>query len=217
MIVVDSSSIISLAVNCMCPLLSMVGGEYAITPKVYDEIISTPSENKRFALEAMRVKQLVSSGTVKVLQPKGRLHEDILDAANRIYRIKGRELKIIHHGEAEAIALASEVKAAAIMMDERTLRLLMEDPQSLRELLAFRNKSDVYADSGWLKRLKEVMPNIPVIRSAEIVAVAYEKGYLTQLHDVKDKSVLNAALAALKFSGCAISWEEIGEYEKVVI
>src|SRR5512135_3386239 len=105
MIVVDSSSIISLAVNCMCPVLGMVGGEYVVTPKVYDEIISTPSENRRFALEAMRVKQLVSSGTVRVQQPKGRLHEDILDAANKVYRIRGRELRIIHHGEAEAIAL----------------------------------------------------------------------------------------------------------------
>jgi len=217
MIVVDSSSIISLATNCMCSILDRLGAEFAITPKVYEEIISRPSENRRFALESMRIRRLVSSGTVVVKKPKGDLHERILDAANSTYLVRGRVLRIIHHAEAESIALATEIGANAIMIDERTTRLLMEDPMELKELLSYRNREDVQVNGMRLRQLTDIMPKIPLIRSTELVAVAYEKGLLTDMYRVEDKSVLEAALSALKFSGCAISWEEIGEYSKAVI
>jgi predicted nucleic acid-binding protein len=217
MIVVDSSSIISLAVNCMCPIMESLDVGFLITPKVYEEIISKPSTNKRFALESMRIKRLVSSGAIGVKAPTTDLHEKILEAANRIYSIRGSELKIIHNAEAEALSLADEVGARALMIDERTMRLLIEDPVGLKDLLAYRNRAQVRVNEIWLKRFKDVVPKIPIIRSAEIVAIAYERGLLTRMHDVEDKSVLDAALAALKFSGCAISWEEIEEYQKAVI
>jgi predicted nucleic acid-binding protein len=217
MIVVDSSSIISLAVYCMCPVLESLDVGFLITPKVYEEIISKPSENKRFALESMRIRRLVASGAIVVKQPTTDLHERILEAANKIYSIRGSELKIIHHAEAEALSLADEVGAKALMIDERTMRLLIEDPRELRGLLAYRNRADVKVNEMWLRRFNEIVPKVPIIRSAEIVAVAYERGLLTRMHDVEDKSVLDAALSALKFSGCAITWEEIQEYQKAVI
>jgi len=217
MIVVDSSSIISLAVNCLCPVMESFGAQFVVTPKVYDEIVSTPSGNRRFALEAMRIKTLLSSGVVQIQPVKTDLHERILYAANKVYSIQGKDLKIIHHAEAEALGLAGEVNAKAFLIDERTTRLLAEDPYELKELLSYRNRADVKVNEVWLKKFKDVLPNIPMIRSAEIVAIAYEKGLLTKMHEVEDKSVLEAALAALKFSGCSISWDEIHEYEKAVI
>lgn len=217
MIVVDSSSIISLAVNCMCPLMESLDAGYVITPKVYEEIVSRPSGNPRFALESMRIARMVSSGTVKVEAPKGNLHEEILAAANRIYTIRGRDMTIIHHAEAEAISLAGQTSAKALMIDERTMRLLIEDPYGLRALLGYRNKEEVKINEGWLHRLRQVVPNVPIIRSAELVAIAYERGLLARMHDVEEKTVLKAALAALKFSGCAITWDEIAECERAVI
>jgi predicted nucleic acid-binding protein len=217
MIVVDSSSVISLAVNCLCPVLERLGTNFIITPKIYEEIVSRPSENKRFALESMRIRRLVESGTLLVQEPAGTLHEDILDAANRVYSIRGKELKIIHHGEAEAISLAAEIKARAFLVDERTMRLLIEAPYELRKLLAYRNQAEVKLNEVWLRKLKLLLPDIPLIRSAEIVAIAYERGLLTMMHGVEDKTVLEAALSALKFSGCAITWDEVAEYQKAVI
>jgi hypothetical protein len=217
MIVVDSSSIISLAVNCLCSVIPSLDAGFMITPKVYAEIVSRPAENKRFALESMRIKMLVSSGAIIVQEPKGKIHDELLNAANRIYSIRGKELRIIHPAEAEVVGLAAEIGAKAILIDERTTRLLMEDPYGLRELLSYRNRADVRVNEAWLRKFKEIAPKIPLLRSAELVAVAYEKGLLTRMHDVEDKSVLEAALAALKFSGCAITWEEIEEYKKAVI
>jgi predicted nucleic acid-binding protein len=217
MIVVDSSSIISLAVNCLSHVLNKFDAKFFITPMVYEEVISRPSGSRRFALESMRIQLLIKSGALVVQKPKGDLTNRVLDAANRIYEIKGRELKIIHPAEAEAIALADEIGAEAFLIDERTTRLLMEDPYELKELLSHRNKADVRVDEGQLRRLRGILPDVPVIRSAELVAVAYEKGHLTRMHGVEDKSVLEAALSALKFSGCSITWDEIGEYQRVVI
>lgn len=217
MIVVDSSSIISLAVNCLCPLMNSLNVSFATTPKVYDEVISKPTGNRRFALEAMRIKRLFDTASVVVQSPKTDLGERILHAANRIYRVRGKEMTIIHPAEAEAMALASEIGARAFLIDERTTRLLLEDPHSLRDLLSYRNQADVRIDEVSLKRLGDILPDIPVIRSAEIVAIGYEKGFLTGMHGVEDKSVLEAALDALKFSGCAISWGEIDDYMKAVI
>jgi hypothetical protein len=191
--------------------------DFVITPEVYKEIISRPSENRRFALESMRIKRLLSAGSISVKESRGDLTQKILSAANRVYSIRGKELRIIHPGEAEAVALAKEIGAKAFLIDERTMRLLIEDPHELAGLLSYRNRADVKVNDVWLRKFKEVVPDIPIIRSAEIVAIAYERGLLTRMHDVEDKSVLDAALSALKFSGCAITWEEIEDFQKAVI
>jgi predicted nucleic acid-binding protein len=217
MIVVDSSSIISLAVNCLCPIIHDLNVPFVITPRVYSEIITRPSSNKRFMLEAMRIQRLLDSGAVSVKKPKTDLGDKIAKAANQIYRIHGKPLKIIHEAEAEAIGLALELSADALLIDERTTRLVMESPKQLSELLSYRNKAKVKMDEAALSRFKSILPKTPVIRSAEIVAVAYERGLLTSMHGVEDKSVFEAALNALKFSGCAITWDEIEEYKKAVI
>ncbi|MBU0762137.1 MAG: hypothetical protein KKD39_03865 [Candidatus Altiarchaeota archaeon] len=212
MIVVDSGSIISLAMNCLCPLMGMMGKQFVITPKVYQEIIEKPSEGKRFALESIRINRLISSGVINIMKPAGGLGDEIAQVANKIYELKGKPLSIIHPAESEVIAVASEIDASAVMIDERTTRLLIENPWSLRDLLAHRNKETIKVDKKQLKRLQDLMPQIPLIRSAELVAVAYEKGYLTQLYGIDDKKLLEASLTALKYSGCSITWEEIDEY-----
>jgi predicted nucleic acid-binding protein len=217
MIVVDSSSVISLAVNCLCPLMSKLNVKFIITPKVHEEIVGKPAGSRRFALESMRIRRLLASGALVVRESKSNLSDRILGEANRVYSIKGRRLKIIHPAEAEAVALAGEIGADALLIDERTTRLLMEDPYELRELLSHRNKAKVSLDESCVKKLKGILPDIPIIRSAELTAVAYERGLLTRMHGVEDKRVLEAALSALKFSGCAITWDEIGEYQKAVI
>jgi predicted nucleic acid-binding protein len=217
MIVVDSSSIISLAVNCLCPLMGSLGQRFIITPKVFEEIVTKPSNNKRFALESLRIQRLISSGDIVVERSKSDISGRVLAAANKIYSIRGKNLKIIHEAECEVLALAREFGAKAILIDERITRLLIEDPGALKELLSHRNKAKVKMDEVWLKKFQEMVPDVSIIRSSEVVGIAYEKGLLTRMHNVEDKMVLDAALSALKFSGCAITWEEIADYQKAVI
>ncbi|MFH1402704.1 MAG: hypothetical protein ABIH11_00360 [Candidatus Altiarchaeota archaeon] len=216
MIVVDSSSIISLAMNCLTPLMRIMREEFIVSPSVYEEIISRPSSSKRFAFESMRIRMLFDEGVLKMAESKSDLTDRILEKANSLYNIKGRHLKIIHRAETEIIALASELGADAMLLDERTTRLLLEDPYNLKELLSYRNKSKVRMDEGLLAELKGLLPDVPVIRSTELTAVAYERGFLKP-YGGADKNVLLNALSALKFSGCSISWQEIDEYDKVVI
>ena len=217
MIVVDSGSIISLAINCLCPLLTQLDKQFVISPSVHKEIVEKPSSNKRFQLEALRMQMLLANGTVKVVNTKTDYNERFLDAANRVYRIKGKDLKIIHQAEAEVVGLAYELGAEAMLVDERTLRMLIEDPVSLRDLLSHRNKANVKLNEHNLVEFQRLSPKIPIIRSSEIVAVSYEMGLLSKMHQVSDKKVLEAALSALKFSGCSITWEEIDKYSKDVI
>jgi hypothetical protein len=50
-----------------------------------------------------------------------------------------------------------------------------------------------------------------IIRSTELIYVAYKKGLIK----IKDKNILDALLYALKFKGCAISNEEISQIKKL--
>ncbi len=212
MIVVDSGSIISLAINCLCPLLDLLKGDFVITPHVYQEIVLDPSANRRFMLEAMRIRRLIDSGALDVKELRTDVGERILESANSIYQVHGHPFNIIHEAEAHVVGLAKEMGADAMMIDERTLRMLLEDPDGLKELLEHRNHKKVIMDPDALIRFQGILPEIPVIRSSELVAIAYEMGQLTLMHDVDDKNVLEAALSALKYSGCAITWEEIDRY-----
>lgn len=217
MIVVDSSSIISIAVNCLCPILDLLDKQFAATPTVFQEMVNRPAQSKRFALESMRIQRLFNDGVIKTYTVDEAATYDFLKKANRTYYVKKKPLKIIHKAEAEALMLAKEKGAEAFLMDERTLRQMIEDPYSTRELLEHRNKKKVRIDEEALAELVEATPDVPIIRSTEIAAVAYEKGLLSSYMDVEDKKVLMNTLYALKLAGCSISWDEIKEYDALAI
>ena len=51
-----------------------------------------------------------------------------------------------------------------------------------------------------------------IIRSSELIYVAYKKGLIRW----KNKEILDGLLYALKFKGCAISGDEIEQIKKIV-
>ena len=212
MIVFDSGSIISLALNCLCPVLKNFDVKFSIPKKVYEEIVLKPSEKRRYALESMRINSLIEGGSLVVIEPTTDLGAKLLDAANSIYSIHGKPLAIIHEAESDVMSLAYELNAKAMMIDERTLRMLCEDPKGLRKLLVHRNSCDVNVNKEKLEEFHSLASGIPILRSSELVAVAYERGFLSHLYGVGDKKVLEASLCALKYSGCSITWDEIDEY-----
>lgn len=216
MIVADSSSMISLGMNCMSQVLNSLGVHITVTPAIYDEIVTRPMGSKRYALEAIRIKKLFSEGVLSVEEADRSTTDSILKAANSIFGIRKKSLKIIHRGEAEALALIKGIGADAFLIDERTTRLLMEDPEGLRKLLGYRTRKDVKINQNMLESFRGIAPSVPIIRSVEIAARAYETGILGgQLCGDKDK-ILEAVLCALKFAGCAISWSEIEEYKRIL-
>jgi hypothetical protein len=65
-------------------------------------------------------------------------------------------------------------------------------------------------NEGLFNEFKKLTENIKIIRSTEIVALAKEKKYFRKFKDM-EKEAYRAALYALKFKGCSISFEEIEE------
>ena len=216
MIIADSSAIISLAMNCMSSIMNELDIDIVVTDSVYEEIVTYPMNTKRYALESMRIKKLFSDGIVTIKNPSNDLTDKILNNSNSIFQINGRSLKILHEAEAEALALAKELNADAFLIDERTTRLLLENPNDLKELLSYRNQKNIAINYKELESLRRLVPKIPIIRSTEVAAIAYEKGIITKNIGMTGTHVLEAVLCALKFSGCAISWDEINEYKRII-
>ncbi len=216
MIVADSSAIISLAINCMSSALGELNASIVVTPSVYNEVITQPLTTKRFALEAMRIGKLFDKKIISVKEVDRKAANEILDAVNSVFEVRGRPLNIIHRGEADAVTLARDVKADALLIDERTTRLLIEDIQEVKNTLSFRTGKKIEVNRKKFDELGRMLPQIPVIRSAEIAAIAYEKGVLDKQLEAGRGNPLDAALCALKFSGCSISWEEIEEYTRLI-
>lgn len=216
MISADSSAIISLSMNCMSTVLNELKKEIVIPPGVYTEVVSRPMGSKRFALGSMRINKLFDDKIVSIRKPDSDLTQKILDGFNSAYLVKKQPIKIIHEGEAEALALTKSHDVEALLIDERTTRLLMEDPQQLRKLLGRQNNQNVQLDLERINDVKGMLPTVPIIRSAEIAAVAYEKGILSKYLSEGEGNIIEAVLCALKFSGCAITWGEIDEYRNTL-
>ena len=211
-IVADSSSIISLAVNCMSSVLVDLSAKIMVTGGIYEEVVSRPITSKRYALESLRIRRLFSQGVISVNDPGPDATCRILDVSNSIYRIRKHRLHLIHRGEAEALALMKQVGADVLLIDERTTRMIIEDAEQLRQILSQQINKRVEIDYEMLMEFKDIVGDIQVIRSSEVAAVAYEKGVLGSSLGAEGKEALAAMLYALKFSGCAISWQEIEDY-----
>jgi predicted nucleic acid-binding protein len=214
-VVADSSSIISLALNCMSSALQEMGVKLLVTDEIYEEIILRPMGSKRYALESMRIKKLFSDGVISVQNPEPLITEEIMNLSNSIYHVKNHPLHLIHKGEAAALALLAGIEADAFLIDERTTRMLIEDPETLRTVLSDQLGRHVDMDHQKLAAFSDILPDISILRSSEVAAVAYEKGILCRNLGNPGKEALMATLYALKFSGCAISWQEINEYMSI--
>jgi hypothetical protein len=164
----------------------------------------------------LRIKRLFTDGVISKVSADGRVTDRILSLANSVFEVKGRPLSIIHSGEAEALSLIKTLSADALLIDERTTRLLIEDPSSLSGFLSERSNAKVRMNERRFRELSVYIPKVPVLRSTEIAALAYEAGVLPKMLNASGKKVLDASLSALKYSGCAITWEEIDEYLRII-
>ncbi len=216
-ILCDSSSLISITESCFLPMLSALRmhmrGDFLLPERVRYECIDHPLNLKEHTLAAVRMKQALNEG---VLVPVEKIdiikrREDVQWLANNSFFMESRPLKLMHDGESEMLALALELGVSNILIDERTTRLLAEDPYALHSHMESEFGRKIAINENYLKQFRALTSNLNIFRSSELLAVAYEHGFFKPYKNL-ERHALEAALYGLKFAGCGISFDEIEEY-----
>lgn len=214
----DSSTIISVSDSCLMQVLERLkrktGMEFIIPVGVEKESVFTPSKIRRFELSAVRVKEAIEDGWIKVAKQDKALTDmtkKVLGIANRVFSSNGKDISIIQEGEAETIALAKNLGAEAIAIDERTTRMLFEDAPRLKSFMEYKYQEKFNLNTEMLDELAGIFGKTKIFRSTELIALAFELG-LFEPDLGEKKQDLEAALFSLKYHGCAVSGNEIEEF-----
>ena len=217
-LIFDAGPIISLATNNLLqilpPLKQKFNGNFYLTESVKKELVDRPFEIKKFKFEAIQVEKLIEDGILEIIDTNLVRQETprLFDAANGIFRAFGHDMHIVHFAEMSVIAAALDIKAGAIVIDEKTTRLLIENPKTLLEIMRKTLHTSIGINESNLKEFRNKTSSIKPIRSVELVAMAYEHGfldsYITKMPDAR-KNLLESVLWGVKLNGCAVSKEEI--------
>ncbi len=217
-LVFDTGPIISLATNNLLwllePLKKRFKGEFYITKAVENELIKKPLQTKRFKFEALQVLQLVRGNTIKVIEKKEIKSKTIrlLDLANNSFKAHSAWIRIVNFAEIETMAAYLTLDSDALVVDERTTRLLIENPKSLAKILSHKLHTKISINKNNIKGLQKLTKGVNLIRSTELVTVAFELGLLNQfIAKIPDarKVLLESVLWGVKLNGCAVSNQEI--------
>lgn len=214
-LVFDTSSIISLVTNDLLWLLNSMkekfNGNFYIPNSVKAELVDVPIKTRKFKLEAIMINKIINEGGLEVYSPLN--VDDLLIHVNTIYSVGGRPLHIVDKAEVEALALTMRLQADSYVVDERTMRLVVEDPYGLRNVMQKKLQRRVDVNKNVLKDVQHIARGIKVIRSTELVTVAYEKGLLNKFvtTGTSESDLVEGFLWGLRLRGCAISTEEIEE------
>jgi len=220
-LIFDSSSLINFALNGLTDLLTefkkIFSGKFIITKAIKYETIDRPSQIKKFELGALKINKLLQEKTLEMPEAINIREDELKEKTREILRISNNSffardefMHIIDDGEASCLALsllASKQKIEnVVVIDERTTRMLGENPENLRKLFESKLHTRVQ-----LKQDFSFLKNIKFIRSSELIYLAYKKN----LVKLKDGNVLDALLYATKFAGTSISRQEIEEIKKL--
>jgi hypothetical protein len=221
-ILCDSGSFISLTTACLDRVLYFLterfGVRFVVPPSVVQETVRRPLDSglKTYYLSAIKIKNAIKDGVIVPVDAGVASRKDrILSRANGIFFAKGRPLQLIHEGEAEMLALAGEIGVKDIMIDERTTRMLIEAPFSLKDHLSEEFGVNIMVDKKALTDFGSFTNGMSAMRSSELVVIAYENGFFDHFGELK-RDALEAALYKVKFSGCSLRFDEIEEYMKTV-
>lgn len=217
--VIDSGTMITFSSTCLMNVfvnfVKKNNLELVVSNDVAKESVWKPLNNKRFALNAARIKHLFNSGVVKVINSdeSNPLEDKILSIANNCFYSNNSPITIIQRGEAEALALAKMHGANILFIDERTTRSLFENPLRLKQVLEKRRQEKIILKMEQVNLLRNMFNDLKIFRSVDIVALAYEQNLFDGEFD-KGKLELEAALYSTKFAGCSVSEKEIEDYIK---
>jgi len=216
--VIDTGTMITLAGTCLMNVFREFVKtnhlELLISGTVAEESVWKPITNKRFALNAARIKYAMTKGIIKTIPVTNEIahtQQKILQLANNIFFTQSGPLSIIQAGEAEALAIAKLQNVKMLFIDERTTRSMIEDPSRLKQVLERRQEEEVTMSQQNLNSFRSMFPELKMFRSVDIIAMAYEQNLFD--HELAHGRLeLEAALYAAKFAGCAVSEKEIEDY-----
>lgn len=221
-IIFDSGVLISFSMNGITDMIrnlkSVFDGKFLITSEIKKEVIDTPLKIRRFKLEALKIKSLLDEGVIEMPSSIGltdseitKRTREIMDIANSLFKGDEKDIHLIDLGEASCLAVGEMLDEKkiknVIAVDERTTRVLVENPENLRKFLEKKLHVKISIRKENLKLLKKFR----IIRSPELIYIAYKKG----LVKLKDSSALEALLYAVKYKGSSISGNEIEEIKKI--
>lgn len=221
-VIFDSGTLINLSMNGLLYVLEdlkkVFDGKFVITQSVKQETVDHPLTIQRFELGALQIQDLIDKKVLELPSSLGinerEMQTEVIrmkDLANHYLRMRGQWITIVSEAEISCLALSTQLMKEGmenmIAIDERTMRMLGENPQNLGKLMSEKLHQPVEL----VNHNFSAFAPYKFIRSAELVYVAYKKGLIP----LKGKKVLEALLYATKFKGCAISFEEIEELKRL--
>jgi len=223
-IVFDSGPLINLALNNLLwilpPLKQRFKGEFYITNSVKRECMDRPLTSKKFKFEALQMLKLLEQGTIKTYdhpQLKDKTYE-LLKQANNLFTVHNNYIKNVQYAEVESIVASQILKSSAVVIDEFITRTLLETPLSVKKRMEKKLHNNVNVDKKNLIIFQKLVKDVKVIRSLELVIIAYEIGmfkeYYLKINNPK-QTLLDGLLWAIKLNGCSVTEKEIQEIQKI--
>ena len=221
-IVFDSGPIISLAMNNLLkildPLKIKYGGEFIIPIAVKNEIIDRPEETKIFEFEALQVEGLIRKGTLKIVYNNeiNSLADHLMDLCNNSFIAQGNPIKIVQQGEMQALATAIYFNSDTMVVDERITRMMLENPKIIAEIMRNKLHTNIKMNNNSVENFIMHTKKVKVIRSVELVTMAFELGLLNDFIPDKPNGkriLLDSVLWGGKLKGCSVS---SGEIERIL-
>ncbi len=216
-IVCDSSSLISFSGTCLADALrfahSQMNARLYITPGVKNEIVAHPLHVPSHEFSALRLKKLVDDRVLDVIATPNlqRQTRHLLSLANSLFVVRGEPLEIMQEGETECLAVFEGVSASALLVDEKTTRMLVEAPLKLFDAMSSEYEGRVTLNEDALAQWRELTKGIFIMRSSELLALCAERGFFRQYGKYED-AALHSALLALRNAGCSLTTNELREY-----
>ena len=216
-LIFDAGPLINFSMNGLLDSLEKLKqnfkGEFLITKEVKKEIIDHPKTVKRFELGAIRLEQLYNKGVFKLadinqeeVDELRRLRDNFLQKANSMFKTKKRDVHLLDKGECAALALSTILKRknnedVPLVIDERTTRILCENPENLKKLMEKKLHTSIKANTSSYDLFK----GFKIIRSTELAYMIHKRG----LFKLDHPKAFEAIVYGLKFKGCSISEKEV--------
>src|SRR3989344_3120256 len=221
----DTGPIITLVMSRMVWILPELkkkyGGKFYITPSVKRELVTRPMDIKRFQFEALQALKLIKDGVLEVYDDVPQKEVERLHAlANNSFKISNKNMEVVQSGEIESVVCALQAGAEAMVMDERTMRLFIENNKEMKALLERRFNKAVSVDAEKMKQFSKEFAGVKIIRSIELIGVAYKMGLLdSYVPGQKNgrETLVEAVLWAAKYNGSAVTEHEVEEIKDFLL
>lgn len=224
-IIFDTGPLISLTLNNLTWVIEELKknfqGDFLVPEEVKKELIDKPLTSKKYKLEALQLLPYFNKEIFRIYHDDllEQTTKDILELANNCFQAKGKYIQAVHHADMQVVATAYLTGTRTVVIDEYTSRYLIESPSKIAKRMERKLHTKIHVDRDKIDQLKEYTKNIRVLRSVELITLAYEKKILDRYlfegekRFVKKpkKTLLEGALWGLKLNGCSVTEDEINE------